>query len=201
MAEAKALGFPWGDLGDRTTEGALVKSEVITFRMLRAHQQEALREWRRNIRTGEGSVGLWVYGDRRAGTTTIGRVAVARMEWDDFDSEEVTCLRLSDAIKMTWRAGEISRHLPNDYDLYVESNLFDMQVERYWDVDVLFVDDFHAEQIDMAFWRRFVQVHIEERLKDRKPTIIAADMEPKSPTLGRLAPIIEDMFVTCYAER
>jgi hypothetical protein len=154
------------------------------------------------VRSGEGPVGLWVYGDGRCqGTTTIGQVALARMEWDEHDTDEAVCLDLLDTIRRSWGAGEMSRHLPNDYDLYVDANVLDMQIERYWDVDVLMLDDFHKESIDMAFWRRHVQPRIERRLKARKPTIITTDMPPSSPTLEGLQRVITTMFVTCYAER
>jgi hypothetical protein len=123
------------------------------------------------------------------------------MEWDGLDTDEVMCLDLLDTIRRSWGAGEISRHLPSDYDLYVDANVLDMQVERYWDVDVLMLDDFHEEVIDMNFWRRHVQPKVERRLKARKPTIVTTDMTPKSNTLDGLGRVIDNLFVSCYAER
>lgn len=176
--------------------------QVITFRMLHAHQQEALRVWRKNVHSDDGPVGLWVYGSGRSqGASTIAQVGLGRMEWDGLDTESVPCLRVMDVIRKSWGASEISRHLTNDYDLYVDANVLEMQIERYWDVDVLLLDDLHEEQTDMGFWRKHVQPQVELRLKARKPTIVATDMAPNNPTLDGLLPVINDLFVSCYAER
>jgi hypothetical protein len=174
----------------------------VTFKTLHAHQREALKEWRRNVLDSEGPVGLWVYGHGRSqGSSTIATLALERMEWDGLDTEKVYCLRLTQAIRKSWGASEMSRHLPNDYDLYVDANVLEMQIERYWDVEVLLIDDLHEEQVDMGFWRRHVQEQVELRLKARKPTIIATDMAPNNPTLDGLLPTIDTLFVSCHAER
>jgi hypothetical protein len=46
-----------------------------------------------------------------------------------------------------------------------------------------------------------VQPKVERRLKARKPTIVTTDMTPKSNTLDGLGRVIDNLFVSCYAER
>jgi hypothetical protein len=176
---------------------------TVTFKTLHAHQQEALREWRRNVEAGKGQVGLWVYGARRAGTTSIALLAAeSAMRVADLDTLQViTAHRLCGSIRQGWSADGVSRALPNDYDLYVEAQRAQDAVLSLWDADMLVVDDFHEETTDMPFWRKHVQAEINERMKVRKPLVVATDMAPNHPYLSGLQGFIEDLFVTCYAER
>jgi hypothetical protein len=166
---------------------------MVTFKMLHAHQREALREWR------DGTTpGLWVYGARRGGSSSIGRIAYEHIEEE---GAAITALHLTDAVRRMWSSSSVSKAHPNDYDLYVDANRAEDEINRYWTVPLLFVDDFHEEQIDMGFWRKHIQARIEHRLNDNLRTIIASDMAPNHPYLSGLQGLIEDLFVTCYAER
>ena len=175
----------------------------ITFRTLHAHQQEALREWRNNVQAGDGPVGLWVYGARRAGTTSIARLAAEHVVMSaDLDTlEVVSAHRLCGAIRQSWGADAVSRAHANDYDLYVEAQRGLDGLQRIWSADMLMVDDLHEETTDMPFWRKYVQAEINERLKARKPLVIATDMAPNHPYFSGLQSFIEDLSLTCYAER
>jgi hypothetical protein len=181
----------------------------VTFKSLHAHQQEALREWRKNVEARSGPVGLWVYGNRQGGSSTIAAIATGAVvdkisvseALDELVWDQVYALRLVNAIRKNWTASSIMKSLPTDYDLFVEANQALDIIEDYWAVFLLLIDDLHEEQIDMPFWRKHIQGEIEIRLRQHKPTIIATDMAPNHPYLSGLQTTIEALFVTCYAER
>lgn len=179
----------------------LVIPESGTYRNLQEHQQTALRTWLANCQAGADKVGLWIYGNHGEGSTYIATAAMKRMvrEVDD-DWDYISAQDLMDQIRMSWSAGEVSRHNAGDYDLYVESAGFEDAVAKLWTVKLLWVDDLYDEH-DMDFFRKHVLLRLIKRVKDGLPTVIATNMTPESPPFIKLTKVIETWFVTCYAER
>ena len=181
---------------------------MVEFGGLHVHQQMALRAWRKNYLSGESQqVGLWVWGDRRAGSSTIADIALSQaVKGDGLSWEYATNIGLMDAVREQWNARDISRNLPHDYDLYVEANRAEMFMGDVWEKDILLLDDLHstptvAAQIDFPFWLKHCWPRIEQRVKQRKATIIATNMQYSAAPLADIKVIIKDLFVRCHAER
>ena len=164
---------------------------MTEFGDLRAHQQGALRAWRKNYLSADSQqVGLWVWGDRRAGSSTIADIALSgAVKGDSLTWEYATNLSLMDAVRAQWQARDISRNVPNDYDLYVEANQAEMFMDGVWEKDVLFVDDLQ-EGTDFGFWHKHLWPRIEDRVKRRKVTIIASNLEITAPPLLDISAVI-----------
>lgn len=176
---------------------------------LTEEEQETLKDWYyRGVlaqeRQGErphAKVGLWVVGKRRHGTSYIAEVAMGRLtESPDVEWEHVYALALSNLIRNYWSQGEMVRSNPDDYGLFLEYQDIQHQLEAIWyECDALWVDDFHDETVDVAFWRKHIQPYLERRVKDHKPTIVATTLLPDSTKMTGLQKVIEDLFVICMA--
>ena len=178
----------------------LTLPEPGTFKNLLDHQQQTLRTWLDEIENEGDKVGLWVYGDRNAGSTYVGSVAVKKLA-PKHTWEYVSSTELMDALRHSWHSSSILRSNPSDYDLYVEATLDERELEKFWEVDVLWVDDLVDYYTDMSFWISHVQEKLEKRVKSGKPTIVCTNMAPDAPALERFTQVIKGRFVTCYAER
>jgi hypothetical protein len=177
------------------------------FGSLHDHQQKAVTLWQENCERGlageQAQVGLWVYGDRGAGSTYIASTAAKRMVReidDDFAWDYVTATNLMDRIRESWSANKVSQGNSGDYDLYVESASFEDAVRKLWDLKLLWIDDLYEEH-DITFFRKHALPRLFQRVKSGLPTVIATDMPPGDPQLDGLEKVIQIWFVTCYAER
>jgi DNA replication protein DnaC len=172
-----------------------------SFQSLHGHQQVAVKEWLTNCQAGGDKVGLWVYGDRGEGSTYIGSVAAKKLVRDVGDSwEYITARELMDQIRDSWSANEVSRGNASDFDLYVEAASFEDTVKRLWELKLLWIDDLYDEH-DMNFWRKHVMDRVTYRVKQNLPTVICTNMTPADAQMTGLQKVIENLFVTCYAER
>ena len=180
-----------------------VPTRIGTYKDLQQHQKLAVSEWWEAVRTGEGKVGLWVYGNRGEGSTFIGTAAIRRLISEGFvgeDWEYLTAFDLMDQIRISWSADQVSRGNSNDYDLYVEAAGFEDSVAKLWNIKLLMVDDVYHNQ-DMNFFRKHIFDRLLLRAKQALPTVIATDMPPSAPQVEMWKKVIETWFVTCYAER
>jgi hypothetical protein len=170
----------------------------VLFGGLKQHQQDALIEW-----LGGKAVGLWIYGSRRAGSSYIGRIAgrMASQNPEIETSDLVAALDLVNDIRRSWSLGEMVRRHPDDYALWLDMDELERKIESLWALDLLWIDDLHEEAVDISFWRKHVQPYVEKRIKEGKLTIVSTSLSPDSPKLLGLQQVIEDLFVTCYAER
>ena len=174
-----------------------------SFQSLHGHQQVAVKEWLANCQASDDKVGLWCYGDRGEGSTYIGSAAVKKLirEHDIGDSwDYIPALDLMDRIRESWSANEVSRGNASDFDLYVEAAGFEDAVKLLWDLKLLWVNDLYDSQ-DMGFWHKHVMERLIKRVKNGLPTVICTNMTPASPQMTGLQKVIENLFVTCYAER
>jgi hypothetical protein len=176
---------------------------VTEFGDLRAHQQASLREWRTNYLSDiNQQVGLWVCGERRAGSSTIADIALSQAAKGDNKTWEY--MLADDVIKLVreqWSVEGVQRGNPSDHDLLMEAYAVEAEVDGLMGYDVLVVDDLHSHSTDMDFWMRHVEKKLMQRSKARKPTIIATDMPPNHPAFTGFQKVIEDLFVICHAER
>ena len=108
---------------------------------------------------------------------------------------------LTEAMRSFWSTSSMAKSNPNDYDLFMDAMLDEKVIDRFWDIDVLWLDDWVSQYTDMNFWMRHVQQHLDGRVKQHKPTIICTDMAPDHSYLETITQVIKDRFVTCYAER
>ena len=173
------------------------------FLDLTEEQQADLKRWRRNVNSGESEqVGLWVYGTRFSGTSYIARCALHKMvvEHDDWDWEYHTAVEVMSAMRNLWTLG---RQLGEraEPELVEEHFLIDDEFRFLWDkAQVILIDDLY-DSLDMRFWRSHVHDHIDRRVKECKPTIIATTMAPTHRVFEDVRRVIEGRFVICHATR
>jgi hypothetical protein len=174
---------------------------------LEGPEQGALKDWYTNgLHKGEhsdrhGKVGLWVCGPRRYGTSYIAECATAKLEPRVSTWEHVAALTLTESIRSHWGQSEMVRRNPDDYNLFLEAQEVESMLDFLWHrCEVLWVDDFHEDTVDIPFWRKHVQPRLERRIKDGLPTIVATTLPPDHVKLSGLRDVIEDLFVICVAE-
>lgn len=166
-------------------------------------QQDSLREWRRNVLAGADKSNLWVCGKRWAGSTHIGKVAFNRIMLDhpEWNCQYTTAADLVRDIRTMWTAqGLVDKH-PYDDGLWLEANKGEVDLDQFWGCTMAWIDDWHFDNTDFSFWRRFVLPRIIERVKAKLPTIITTQLPPNAAELMDYAPIINDRFVVCRATR
>lgn len=164
-------------------------------------EQTVLKRWyAEGIQRDEGQrCGLWVFGPRRHGTSYVAQVAMARLVQVGFEEwEHVHALALTETIRRYWNQSDLVRKNADDYGLFLEMQNTEVKLERLWyEAAAVWVDDFHEESVDVQFWRKHVQPHLERRCKDGKPTIVATTLPPSA--LVGLQQVIEDLFFVCPA--
>jgi|SRR5580765_517050 hypothetical protein len=176
------------------------------FKDLTSDQRQELRTWWANVcEEGEkpGPVGLWVCGPRRGGTSYVGEVAMRKIVretgtgyWDRVEAAAVV-----QAVRQTWSFGDLLRHNQDDYGLWKETAAVEDELALLWSIPYLWIDDFQHEVVDVNFWRKHVQGRVEQRVKQRKPTIVCTTLTPDHPELAGLERVITDLFVVSYAGR
>lgn len=173
------------------------------FLDLEPDQQADLKRWRRNVNEdGNEQVGLWVYGSRFSGSSYIARCALHKMvvEHDDWDWEYHTAVEVMSAMRNLW---SLSRQLEQklDSEMLQEHMLIDEEFRFLWDkAHIVLIDDLY-DSLDMTFWRNHVHDHIDRRVKERKPTIIATTMPPNHRVFDDVRRVLEGRFVICHATR
>jgi len=120
--------------------------------------------------------GLWLHGPRLSGTTSLAyEVAMALPDEMVRTAARLTAYQVATRIKEQWRLDTLVRKYTDDsllFDLYkVEAEL-----EKMWDVDVLFLNDMN--NIDTDFWSRHVLPRLDERVKSTGITIVAGNTPP-----------------------
>ena len=158
---------------------------------------EKLREWSQGDKAG-----LWICGPRRSGSSYIAEAVVNKLDAHVSSWEHIDCFDLTQAVRNLWNIGEQMRHHPDDYGLYEEWSGLQEQQDFIWDkCELLWLDDFHHETVDIRFWRRHVQHRVESRCKRGMLTVISTTLTPLHPELEGLESVIADLFVVCDARR
>ena len=172
------------------------------FRDLMPDEKSALKDWWKQgvCQEGHGKVGLWICGSRMRGTSYIAEVAMGRVVPQTESWDRVDALALVENLRSYWHLSDMVRRNPDDYALFLEMQDIELKMEYLWhECEVLWVDDLHDEAIDIPFWRKHVQPHLERRLKQQMPTVVATTLPPDSVKLSGLQEVIENLFVVCGA--
>lgn len=173
------------------------------FLNLTEEQQADLKQWRRNVHEPlNEQVGLWVYGKRGSGTSYIAKCALHKMvvEHRDWVWEYHTATEVMTAMRNLWN---LSKQIgpQTDNDTMHEYLLIDEEFRYLWDkANVVLLDDLY-DYLDIGFWRSHIQAHIDGRVKQYKPTIIATTMAPNSTEFADMQRVIENRFVVVHATR
>jgi hypothetical protein len=182
----------------------VIRLDDASFSELLVPQRQSLREWRTEVNAEKGTkVGLWICGKRRSGSTYIGKVAFNRV-WSDhpeWNCQYLSALDLINQTRQTWDNSDLVAKHPYDDALWLEVKSAEVALEGFWAADLAWVDDWHLFDVDMKFWRRFIQPYVEQRVKERRPTIIATQILPDDPGLVELQRVIEHLFVVIHATR
>lgn len=159
-----------------------------------------LADWRANVLSGEGKQGLWVFGQRGAGTTFAAQAIVGRVAFEDdgfADSEHVLALDLIELIRASWQASASIRQYGDDFAVFTESQSIQDRLDHLLlECRLLWVDDLHHETIDWNIWRKNVQPFIERRVKQGMPTVISTTLPPVHDFLPPR--VIDTHFVTVF---
>jgi hypothetical protein len=172
---------------------------------LEPDEQASLKDWynlgvRWKADGAHGRCGLWIVGPRRHGTSYIASCAMWRLDESGFDWEHVHALSLTNMLRRYWDQASLLRHNADDYGLFLDMSDTESTLEHLWyTCPALWVDDLHEDAVDIPFWRKHVQPHLERRIKDHLPTIVATTLRPDSTKLSGLQDVIEDLFVVCFA--
>jgi len=170
----------------------------VSRKNLSEPMQAKLKEWRRELRdpTPRTKYGLWVFGDRLAGTSYVGYVAGGRLAFMEGYSaaERVTAVKMLQELRATWSAGQVMRTNADDVGLYWEATMAEDTFNGHFDADLLWIDDLHHETIDMPMWKKHIQPLLEDRVKNKLPTIVCTTMAPDDPALPK--GVVEGLFTT-----
>lgn len=187
----------------------------VTGKNLDPDVRRELRTWREGVlahpREGEPlhralsesrvQYGLWLFGERFSGTSYIGQTLAGWMFFQEGLSgvERVTATELIDHTKDVWSFDQMVRRNGEDMAVWRDMMAAQETMARYFDLcDLLWVDDFHHETIQMPFWKRYVQPYIEARVKDKLPTIISTTCSPDDESMHKK--VIEGLFHVVFCD-
>ena len=172
---------------------------------LSAGTRAKLRAWTEGVIFATDSPdtkhGLWLFGERRAGTSYTAKVVVADLAVQHglTDSHQVRALDLIDMVRGSWSMSAQVRSSMDDLALWWElKNTEEMLDTYFWRLDVLWIDQLHHETIDMAMWKKHIQPRIEARVEEGMITVISTTMTPGDRALPKN--VIEDLFTTILCE-
>lgn len=130
-----------------------------------------------------GPRGLWVFGPRRSGTSTVAREVVERV----YASESfnpllaggclISAQALSDLQRRVWTQEELMRSNGNDLALWQETQALLSRWDDVWDANILMIDD--MIQVDVEFWKRHLLGRLDQRLKGPGVTLVCGVVQPK----------------------
>jgi hypothetical protein len=171
----------------------------VTRKNLSEQMQNKVRDWREGVLDPrpDTKYGLWIFGDRRAGTSYAAQAAAGDLAFNHNRgyAEHVTAASLVRQLRALWDITTRTRQHGDDYALYLEAQNAEQTLERYFFVDeLLWIDDLHDETIDWNIWRKHVQPLVEERVKAQKPTIISTTLAPDDGAIPEN--VITGLFVT-----
>lgn len=174
----------------------------ITPKNLSAPMREKTRDWRNEMLnpTSRSKYGLWIFGDRSAGTSYIGMTVGGsltnkRRSIEYLDGIHVRAHKLLEDLRGMWTMSQLTRTNSDDIGLFWEAQSAEDEFQGMFNrASLLWVDDFHHETIDMPLWKKYVQPLIEMRVKDKKPTIVCTTLAPDDVALPK--GVVERLFVT-----
>jgi hypothetical protein len=187
----------------------------VTAKNIRPDVRDELRKWRRGVlghpREGQPldralsesrvQYGLWLFGERFAGTSYIGQALTGRMCFQEglAGVERVTAAELIEHTKDVWSFDQMVRRNGEDMAVWGDMTAAQAVLERYFTLcDLLWVDDFHHETIQMPFWKRYVQPYLEERVKGKLPTIVSTTCPPDDDSMHKK--VIEGLFHVVFCD-
>ena len=159
--------------------------------------------WRDSVTdevTEQTKWGLWVFGERGAGTSYVGKILAAdlRFKRGYVNAERVPAAGLVRDLREVWTAQQHARQNSDDVALYRESvatqDAFDAHFFGY---DLLWIDQLHDEVVEGDMWRKHIHPLIEERVTEvQRPTIVCTTLTPDDPVFPK--GVIERLFVTAH---
>lgn len=127
-----------------------------------------------------GKGGLWVYGERHTGTSTLcTEVAKATCTEHGYRGEGRKAQWMVQQIKDTWSKETLVRGNSNDYplleDLYRQQQMMTHLLEE---ADLLMIDDFYAQDLD--FWKKHLLIHLDMAIKAGRRVIVCGSTTPSA---------------------
>ena len=175
----------------------------VTRKNLDPDVQADVRAWRNAIldHDPDSKHGLWVFGDRRAGTSYAAKAIAADLAFNHGlrDTVCVRALDMVDQIKGAWSISAQTRANSEDVGLYWDAQVAEDMLDIWFHrVEVLWIDDFHHETISMPMWKNHIQPRVEARLKDGRIVIISTTMSPDDSSLPK--GVVPDLFTTVFCD-
>ena len=147
------------------------------------------------------TVGLWVYGRRRSGSTTLASTA-SNMAYKDpdcklKDPEYRTAREAAEMVKNGW--DETSRRYPDDDAAWAEAEHNEAKLAYMWNADILWMDDLHLSDVSGTFTHNHLLPRLVQRVKDGQATVVATSLT--SDQLGENLLVVQDLFVMVETNR
>jgi hypothetical protein len=151
---------------------------------LTSAQEKIVSEFLSNL-SQDGQRGLWVFGPRKSGTSTIARTAALNA----YDTEgavdlslppgrKISAVELTDLQRKLWSQEELLRANGKDISLWVETQSVLDEWDAVWASGVLWVDDILT--VDVEFWKKHILARLDLRLKGRGVTILSGVIGPQA---------------------
>lgn len=140
--------------------------------------QGAVSSFVEGLSTG-GRRGLWVFGPRQSGTTTVARHVVDEVIASGITAGKgIKATWLERTQRQLWSTEGLLRGNPSDFPLWSEAMAAADGWEDLWVTPILWINDFYA--VDTEFWRRHLLGRVDERLKDPNlVTVLAGTIPPR----------------------
>jgi hypothetical protein len=174
----------------------------VTPKNLSDPMRAKTKEWKEGILNPDPNTkyGLWIFGERSAGTSYVGLVVggslVDKRRYIEYlDGVHVRAHKLLEDLRGMWTMSQLTRTNSDDIGLFWEAQTAEDEFHSMFNrASLLWVDDFHHETIDMPLWKKYVQPLIEMRVKDKKATIVCTTLGPDDKALPK--GVVERLFVT-----
>lgn len=150
--------------------------------------------------TQGGLRGLWVFGARKSGTTTLIK--------DLFEEnkhafpgvkEKRTAGWLEQRIHEQWKKEQLLKANGTDYALWTEANELEQRLDRFWRADVLWLDDLYTDY-DITFVRKQMLLRMDEALKRGAVVLVSGTCPPDAFGADWMRAISQDYYIIDRAQ-
>lgn len=126
----------------------------------------------------EGKRGLWVFGPRKSGSTTVVKTIAANNR-DALGNTNVkrTAAKLDREIRDQWKFDKLLAANGTDFPLWQEALAHEQRLDVFWEADALWLDDLYPE-IDSDFVKRNILMPLDAVLKSRRIVLVSGNVPP-----------------------
>jgi hypothetical protein len=140
--------------------------------------EKALDSWVEQLTEPGGKRGLWVFGPRKSGSTTVVKF-MYRKHRDAFPEyqQKRTAAKLDRQVRRQWKSDALLRANGGDFPLWLENSEIEDELETFWGADAIWINDLYSE-FDAAFVRKNLFLPMDEALKRGAIVIVTSSLPP-----------------------